>query len=231
MASTAASTAVSKATAADSKATAVKETVDRSGLDANGQNTKVGSGSTYAGGSNATAIGGSAKATKANTTAVGQGSEATAEGATAIGQGAKATGENAVAIGTGSVADEAHTVSVGSQGNERRITNVAAGRNPTDAANVGQIYAAENRMNNKLGKLDKKLRGGIASAVAVANIPQVTIPGANMVAVGAGNYKGQSAVAVGYSRASDNNRVIIKMSAGASTQRDYTFGAGIGYQW
>jgi hypothetical protein len=136
-----------------------------------------------------------------------------------------------VAIGTGSVADEAHTVSVGSQGNERRITNVAAGRNPTDAANVGQIYAAENRMNNKLGKLDKKLRGGIASAVAVANIPQVTIPGANMVAVGAGNYKGQSAVAVGYSRASDNNRVIIKMSAGASTQRDYTFGAGIGYQW
>ena len=231
VASTAASTAVSKATAADSKATAVKETVDRSGLDANGQNTKVGSGSTYAGGSNATAIGGSAKATKANTTAVGQGSEATAEGATAIGQGAKATGENAVAIGTGSVADEAHTVSVGSQGNERRITNVAAGRNPTDAANVGQIYAAENRMNNKLGKLDKKLRGGIASAVAVANIPQVTIPGANMVAVGAGNYKGQSAVAVGYSRASDNNRVIIKMSAGASTQRDYTFGAGIGYQW
>ena len=220
-----------KADAAAAKAAEVKAKVDNSGLDANGQNTKVGSGSTYAGGSNATAIGGSAKATKANTTAVGQGSEATEKGATAIGQGAKAAGENAVAIGTGSVAGEAHTVSVGSQGNERRITNVAAGRNPTDAANVGQIYAAENRMNNKLGKLDKKLRGGIANAVAVANIPQVTIPGANMVAVGAGNYKGQSAVAVGYSRASDNNRVIIKMSAGASTQRDYTFGAGIGYQW
>ena len=230
-----------------------------SGLEVSGQNTKLGNGATYTDGSNATAIGGSAKATKANATAVGQGSEATAkgataigqgakatkenattvgqgseataEGATAIGQGAKATGKNAVAIGTGSVADDAHTVSVGSQGNERRITNVAAGRNPTDAANVGQIYAAENRMNNKLGKLDKKLRGGIANAVAVANIPQVTIPGANMVAVGAGNYKGQSAVAVGYSRASDNNRVIIKMSAGASTQRDYTFGAGIGYQW
>ena len=223
--------AVNTANDAKEKAAEVKAKVDNSGLDANGQNTKVGSGSTYTGGSNATAIGGSAKATKANTTAVGQGSEATAEGATAIGQGAKATGKNAVAIGTGSVADEAHTVSVGSQGNERRITNVAAGRNPTDAANVGQIYAAENRMNNKLGKLDKKLRGGIANAVAVANIPQVTIPGANMVAVGAGNYKGQSAVAVGYSRASDNNRVIIKMSAGASTQRDYTFGAGIGYQW
>ncbi|WP_118784781.1 YadA-like family protein [Haemophilus haemolyticus] len=237
-ASTAASTADSKAVAAstaastaDSKAEAAKEAVNRSGLETDGQNTKIGSGATYAGGSNATAIGGSAKATAENTTAVGQGSEATEKGATAIGQGAKATAENAVAIGSGSVADEAHTVSVGSQGNERRITNVAAGRHPTDAANVGQINAAENRMNNKLGKLDKKLRGGIASAVAVANIPQVTIPGANMVAVGAGNYKGQSAIAIGYSKASDNNRVIIKMSAGASTQRDYTFGAGIGYQW
>ena len=228
---TKADAATSTANDAKEKAAEVKAKVDNSGLDANGQNTKVGSGSTYAGGSNATAIGGSTKATKANTTAVGQGSEATAKGATAIGQGAKATGENAVAIGTGSVAGEANTVSVGSQGNERRITNVAAGKNPTDAANVGQINAAENRMNNKLGKLDKKLRGGVASAVAVANIPQVTIPGASMVALGVGNYKGQSAVAVGYSRASDSNRVIIKMTAGASTQRDYTFGAGIGYQW
>ena len=230
-ASTAASTADSKATAADSKATAAMDTVTKSGLEVDGQNTKLGNGATYVGGSNATAIGGSAKATAENTTAVGQGSEATAKGATAIGQGAKATAENAVAIGTGSVAAEANTVSIGSQGNERRITNVAAGVNPTDAANVGQVNAVENRINNKLGKLDKKHRSGVASAVAVANIPQVTIPGASMVALGVGNYKGQSAVAVGYSRASDSNRVIIKMSAGASTQRDYTFGAGIGYQW
>ena len=112
-----------------------------------------------------------------------------------------------------------------------RITNVTAGVKPTDAANVAQVNAVENRLNNKIGKLDKKLRGGIANAVAVANIPQVTIPGANMVAVGTGNYKGQSALAVGYSRASDNNRVIIKMSASATTQGDYSVGGGIGYQW
>ena len=113
----------------------------------------------------------------------------------------------------------------------RRITNVAAGVKPTDAANVAQVNAVENRLNNKIAKLDKKLRGGIANAVAVANIPLVTIPGANMVAVGTGNYKGQSALAVGYSRASDNNRVIIKMSASATTQGDYSVGGGIGYQW
>ena len=248
-----------KAGAASTAAAAANAKIDNSGLATNDQNTKLGSGSTYTDGSNATAIGGSAKATAENTTAVGQGAEATKKGATAmgqgakataenttsvgqgaeatkqdataIGQGAKATAENAIAIGTGSVAAEANTVSIGSQGNERRITNVSTGVNPTDAANVGQVNAVENRINNKLGKLDKKLRSGVASAVAVANIPQVTIPGASMVALGVGNYKGQSAVAVGYSRASDSNRVIIKMTAGASTQRDYTFGAGIGYQW
>ena len=176
-------------------------------------------------------MGQGAKATAENTTSIGQGAEATEQGATAMGQGAKATAKNAVAIGTGSIAAEADTVSIGSPNNERRITNVANGVKPTDAANVGQVNAVENRINNKLGKLDKKLRSGVASAVAVANIPQVTIPGASMVALGVGNYKGQSAVAVGYSRASDSNRVIIKMTAGASTQRDYTFGAGIGYQW
>ena len=52
-----------------------------------------------------------------------------------------------------------------------------------------------------------------------------------MVGVGVGNYKGQSAVAVGYSRASDSNRVIFKASAAATTQGDYNVGAGIGYQW
>ena len=258
-ASTAAAAADKKAGAASTAAAAANAKIDNSGLATNDQNTKLGSGSTYTDGSNATAIGGSAKATAENTTAVGQGAEATKKGATAMGQGAKATAENttsigqgaeateqgatamgqgakataknAVAIGTGSIAAEADTVSIGSPNNERRITNVANGVKPTDAANVGQVNAVENRINNKLGKLDKKLRSGVASAVAVANIPQVTIPGASMVALGVGNYKGQSAVAVGYSRASDSNRVIIKMTAGASTQRDYTFGAGIGYQW
>jgi trimeric autotransporter adhesin len=51
---------------------------------------------------------------------------ATGNNAIAIGGGAQASGDNSVAIGSGSVADEANTVSVGSQGNERRITNVAA---------------------------------------------------------------------------------------------------------
>ncbi|MFA8232924.1 hemagglutinin, partial [Salmonella enterica subsp. enterica serovar Enteritidis] len=58
---------------------------------------------------------------------------------TAIGQGANATAANAVALGQGSVADRANTVSVGSEGNERQVTNVAAGTTATDAVNKGQL--------------------------------------------------------------------------------------------
>jgi len=46
-------------------------------------------------------------------------------------------------LGQGSVANQANTVSVGSAGNERRVTNVAAGTGATDAANVGQVQSGD----------------------------------------------------------------------------------------
>ena len=141
-----------------------------------------------------------------------------------MGQDAKATANNSVALGKGSVANEANTVSVGSQGNERRVTNVADPIRSTDAANKQYV-------DRSVGAVDKKLRGGIAGATAIANIPQVTKPGGLVLGLGVGNYRGQSAVAVGYSRASDNNRVIFKMSGAVTTQGDYNVGAGVGYQW
>ncbi|MDY0957010.1 YadA-like family protein, partial [Stenotrophomonas rhizophila] len=49
---------------------------------------------------------------------------------------------NAVAIGANSVADRENSVSVGAAGNERVITNVAAGTEDTDAVNVGQLKDA-----------------------------------------------------------------------------------------
>ena len=148
-----------------------------------------------------------------------------------MGQGAKATAANSVALGQGSVANEANTVSVGSVGNERRITNVADPVRGTDAANKQYVDRSVGAVRGEMKKTDKKLRGGIAGATAAANIPQVTKPGGSMVGLGVGNYKGESAVAVGYSRASDNNKVIFKVSGAATTQGDYNVGAGVGYQW
>ena len=182
-------------------------------------------------GKNATAVGSGAKAKGNNSSSFGTNASALAENATAIGQGAKATANNAVALGQGSVANEANTVSVGSVGNERRITNVADPVRGTDAANKQYVDRSVGAFRSEMKKTDKKLRGGIAGATAAANIPQVTKAGGSMVGLGVGNYKGESAVAVGYSRASDNNKVIFKVSGAATTQGDYNVSAGVGYQW
>jgi len=66
-------------------------------------------------------------------------------GGTALGQGASASAAGAVAIGQGSVADEANTVSVGSNGQERRVSHVAAGTAATDAVNLQQMQAGDAR--------------------------------------------------------------------------------------
>ncbi|MGX2951446.1 YadA family autotransporter adhesin, partial [Ursidibacter sp. B-7004-1] len=116
-----------------------------------------------------------------------------------------------------------------------RITNVGRARDNGDAVNLGQVNEivgkVDKGLRDKINKVDKRLRGGIAGSTAVANIPQVTKPGANLVGLGVANYNGQSAVAVGYSRMSDNGKVILKLSAGANTSKDFNVGGGIGYQW
>jgi autotransporter adhesin len=61
---------------------------------------------------------------------------------TAIGAYSTASGTNSVALGQLSVADQDNTVSVGSATSQRRITNVAAGVDPTDAVNLSQLQAA-----------------------------------------------------------------------------------------
>ncbi|EPV8302499.1 YadA family autotransporter adhesin, partial [Escherichia coli] len=84
---------------------------------------------------------GSTKYFKTNTTGV----DANAQGtdSVAIGSGSIAAADNSVALGTGSVANEENTISVGSSTNQRRITNVAAGKNATDAVNVAQLKSSE----------------------------------------------------------------------------------------
>ncbi|GAB3349466.1 ESPR-type extended signal peptide-containing protein [Lysobacter tyrosinilyticus] len=109
-----------------------------------GNDTAVGNGSTV-GAANGTALGNNSTidAAATNAVAVGADSNVTAANGTAIGQGASVTATGAVAIGQGSVANEANTVSVGSVGNERKVTNVAAGTNATDAVNLSQMQAGD----------------------------------------------------------------------------------------
>ena len=88
-----------------------------------------------------------------------------------------------------------------------------------------------NRLDRKVNKQGKEARAGIAGANAAAALPQVYTPGKSMVAASAGTFKGQNAVAVGYSRASDNGKVILKLQGNANTSGDVGAGVGVGYQW
>ena len=214
-----------------SKATGNQATAVGQGSEATADNaTALGQGS-KASGTNTTAVGQGSKASGTNTTVVGQGAQATAENSMAIGQNAQAIAQGSVALGQGSIANEANTVSVGSIGNERRITNVAPGVNATDAVNVGQLRNIEANINSRINSVDTNARAGIASAGAMANLGQVYIPGKSAFSVAGAQYRGQAAYAVGYSRVSDDGKIMIRLSGSSNTQKDTMVGGGVTYLW
>ena len=225
------------------------------------------------------------------------GDDANAQGAdsVAIGSGSIASADNSVALGTNSVADEANTVSVGSSTQQRRITNVAAGVNNTDAVNVAQLKASEagsvryetnadgsinystlnlgdgsggttrignvsaavndtdavnyaqlkksveeantytdqkmGEMNSKIKGVENKMSGGIASAMAMAGLPQAYAPGANMTSIAGGTFNGESAIALGVSMVSESGGWVYKLQGTSNSQGDYSAAIGMGFQW
>ena len=56
------------------------------------------------------------------------------------------TTSNSVALGANSVASRDNTLSIGSAGNERQLTNLAAGTADTDAVNVAQLNTVDGRV-------------------------------------------------------------------------------------
>ena len=126
------------------------------------------------------------------------------------------------------------TVSVGAEGKERQITHVAAGRitsTSTDAINGSQLYSVVEAINQKVTQHNKMLKAGIAGSAAIAGLPQVRGSGKSMISAGAGNFKGQNAIAVGYSRSSDNGKVLFRLSGSTNTQGDVVSSVGVGYEW
>jgi len=168
-------------------------------------------------------------------------------------------GNNGETIYTVSTADDLTVKSVtfvdgpvinkdGINANNTKVTNVKEGTADTDAVNVAQLNRVKsavngntakiNKLNTRVDGLDRDVRknrkradAGTASVAAMANIPQVYLPGKSGVGVGVGYKHGQSAIAVGYSKASDNSKHIVKLSVGADSQKDVTLGAGYMYQW
>src|SRR5437870_7442136 len=118
---------------------------------------------------------------------------------------AQALAANSVAIGSGSVATLANTVSFGTPGNERRLTNVAAGVNPTDAVNVSQLSSFNANFQSQISSLQGQVganliesRRGIAAAVATASAPMPSAPGKTTWQVRGSTFQSQAGFGFGF---------------------------------
>jgi len=118
-------------------------------------------------------------------------------------------------------------VSVGSQGAERQITNVAAGRitpTSTDAVNGGQVFWITDT-------LSRKLSAGIASAMSMAAMPSPTEPGAWMFSGGFGYWHGQSGYSLGLAKTTDNGKWSFRAAGTVDSQGTTGASAGFGIQF
>ena len=212
-------------------------------------------------GPNSVAIGGNSNAAVEDAVAIGNGAAVkpeAAKGSVAIGAGAKAGKANVgsysidpSATVAGKTGPDTRVVSVGDKGKEAQIQNVAPGvvsETSTDAVNGSQLHATNQsinrlgdtvnniggnvtRLSDKVDNMDRDYRAGIAGSNAAASLPQVYLPGKSMVAAAAGTFKGQNALAVGYSSISDNGKLIWKAQANLNSRADVGVGVGMGYLW
>ena len=105
-----------------------------------------------------------------------------------------------------------------------RIVNVADPKDPTDAVNKRYV-------DNKIDHVERRLRAGIAGATAISFLQRPNEAGKSLVSVGVGGYRNENAIAVGYGRNSDNNKISIKVGASINSRSDVNWGGSIGYQW
>ena len=142
----------------------------------------------------------------------------------------EATGKNSVSIGGGSTdGGRSNTVSVGAPGHERTISNVANPVKGTDAVNLNYLNNRLANVYSDMNDLRDETRAGIASATALGMLPQSTVPGKSLIAIGAGHHKGESAAALGLSGMSDDGKWVFKGGVSYDSQENTTVGGSIGY--
>jgi len=146
----------------------------------------------------------------------GQNAKATGTLSTALGPGAQAVAGNSVALGAGSIANQPSTVSMGSPGNERRVTNVAAGVFPTDAVNVSQLQAVASGLQSQINASRKEYRAGISMAMAAAALQTgagAAGSGKAAIALGGGEFAGTASLSAGIAYSPAKN---LQFNAGIS---------------
>lgn len=120
------------------------------------------------------------------------------------------------------------------------LTNLAPGKieaGSKDAVTGGQLVAKMNQIKDEfkgqMENIDKKsdlALGGVANAVAMANLLQVNSYSdyRHNISAAYGYYGRQHALAVGFSGVSENRRINYRISGSVNTQGNLAFGGGIG---
>jgi len=163
---------------------------------------------------------------------------------------AQTTADSALALGQNSLqyADQGQTrVVLGrSSGPAVTVSNVAAGVADTDAVNVLQLRESMNEaiqqsntytdmrlaaVNYNVQEVRKLAFAGTAGALAAAGMPQIAERGKSMFAVGYGTYEGQSAMAMGFSRALGDGSMVFRAGATFDTQNHVGANAGVGWRF
>lgn len=161
---------------------------------------------------------------------------------------AQGTADTALALGGNSVqyGPGRTNVTFNTGGAATVLSNVAAGVSTTDAVNVGQLNSGINSAvtqanaytDGRIAALDFDLRSvrrdsyaGTSGALAAAGLPQAYEAGKGMLAIGGGTYAGQSAVAVGMSKAFHDGHTVVKLSGTYDSQGKAGASGGIGYQF
>ncbi|MDE4453885.1 YadA-like family protein [Psychrobacter sp. DAB_AL62B] len=119
-----------------------------------------------------------------------------------------------------------------------KVTNVADGMAPRDAVNFGQLDAVSRGLGNSINELGYRVdeveddaNAGISAAMAMSSLPQAYIIGKSMIGGGIATYNGESAVAIGFSKLSDDGRWVMKLNGTADTQGNVGAAIGAGFHF
>ena len=162
----------------------------------------------------------------ANDIVIGVNAIANDKNSIAIGTSANAKAENSVAIGYGSVADEADTISFGSAANyfrNKRLVNLAAGKDNNDAATFGQVITSVKQNGNKLEFYTGTNTTNAAMDVELYH--PVKLDGSNLIG-GIGAKVGEGRRIDTFSITSPNNNVVLGNKAQANGEYNVVMGVG-----
>ena len=144
-----------------------------------------------------------------------------------------ATNTANIATNTGNIATNTGNIATNTGNIATNTANIATNANNIAAINtqLADNNDSINELRGNVNLLNKDLRGGVASAIAHASVPQSTKAGAIGVGVGTGFYGGQSAVSLGVSGVTPNENWVFKASVSTNSRGNYGVGAGAFYQW